>query len=1155
MKNKILALLSVAILGFAAFQWEAIAATVTGKLPSFNPATDQGLCAKVGSSNYVLGVCGPSGTVTAETLPFVNVLDYGADPTGVADSLAAFNAAEADGKIVMIPPGSYRLTNTWVIDHAVNIIGAGQTTGGTFLVPVQGVDGIRVAYPSGSRAILEQFSISPNVGTPVWLANQTAFASVGSTTVATVYNGLVFVATSGANTGATQPVWPTVVGGTVSDTAGTNPVQWVARETAGIRLEAPATVRSVAISNFPVHGVAVIASLGAGQNANGFFIEDTISTLNKAWGFYTRGGDANGGSFVNNIAYTNGVAGATGTVGGFYDHSALGNNYFGNTAEGNQQYSYLCPLDNVETNASNSSTYVANYSESGQLIRINNKASWFGDARGGLPYGNGQIVTPYRANSLVIKNDSNDDGTGITTQTIIGTPGYDYFLEFNYSPDANRRLTLQANQLNSVGRTGVLGWVYDGTRTPWAFTLTTETTYGGGRMWIPQHFLIGAPGTENVIGTAHGMPGASNFFTYGAALPGGGWPYGAFMKEYVPYLNGGFLGFLNLQSGTPGTWAPVAKARYSRTTAIDINLTPWDWYIGVTSTATTRLINLPTLGAEDTDTIEYVIKDEAGNAGTNNIRIVPAGAELLDGVNTYKSISTNFGTMTVIRRGGQWWTMNISGASGGSGSGAPGATGPTGATGATGSAGATGAAGSVGATGAAGSAGATGPTGATGNVGNTGATGSAGAAGATGATGATGVGTQGPTGPTGATGNVGATGAAGSAGATGATGNTGATGGVGATGSAGNTGAAGPTGPTGVTGATGPQGPSGLNGTGLTDGDKGDVVVSSSGAVWELDANVCGNAEIRQSGATSVIGRSANSTGNVADISASTDGDVLRHSSGILSFGTLATASYANDSVTYAKIQNVSATDRVLGRSTAGAGDVEELVCTAFGRSLIDDADASAGRTTLGVVIGTNVQAYDAELAALASTTSAADAVPYFTGSGTASTLTCTAAARTVLDDTTVAAMVDTLGGASSTGTGGLVRKDGATLTGAVAITGPTGSLTITGAVKVNLPAIVTTAGTTATIDWNNGPAQVFDAQGSSGNVTFTFSNPVAGMSYVLQLTQGSTARTYVWPAAVKWPGGTAITVSATNNNVDLVTFFYDGTTYFGSYPSGAYTP
>jgi hypothetical protein len=59
------------------------------------------------------------------------------------------------------------------------------------------------------------------------------------------------------------------------------------------------------------------------------------------------------------------------------------------------------------------------------------------------------------------------------------------------------------------------------------------------------------------------------------------------------------------------------------------------------------------------------------------------------------------------------------------------------------------------------------------------------------------------------------------------------------------------------------------------------------------------------------------------------------------------TTTIANDAVTYAKMQNVSATDRLLGRSSAGAGDVEEIVCTAAGRALLDDASASAQRDTL----------------------------------------------------------------------------------------------------------------------------------------------------------------------------------------------------------------
>lgn len=78
---------------------------------------------------------------------------------------------------------------------------------------------------------------------------------------------------------------------------------------------------------------------------------------------------------------------------------------------------------------------------------------------------------------------------------------------------------------------------------------------------------------------------------------------------------------------------------------------------------------------------------------------------------------------------------------------------------------------------------------------------------------------------------------------------------------------------------------------GVSDGDKGDITVSGTGAIWTID----------------------------------------------------------NDVVTYAKMQNISATDKILGRSTAGSGDTEEITCTAAGRALIDDADATAQRTTLGL--------------------------------------------------------------------------------------------------------------------------------------------------------------------------------------------------------------
>jgi hypothetical protein len=115
-----------------------------------------------------------------------------------------------------------------------------------------------------------------------------------------------------------------------------------------------------------------------------------------------------------------------------------------------------------------------------------------------------------------------------------------------------------------------------------------------------------------------------------------------------------------------------------------------------------------------------------------------------------------------------------------------------------------------------------------------------------------------------------------------------------------------------------------------------------------------------------------------------------------------ASGNFAAGNITAGTITSANAA--ITGGSITGITDIT-ILDGGTGASTAADA-----RTNLGLAIGTNVQAYDAGLQSISGLTTLADRMIYTTAADTYAVTTLTAAARTLLDDVDVATMRTTLG-------------------------------------------------------------------------------------------------------------------------------------------------
>lgn len=135
----------------------------------------------------------------------------------------------------------------------------------------------------------------------------------------------------------------------------------------------------------------------------------------------------------------------------------------------------------------------------------------------------------------------------------------------------------------------------------------------------------------------------------------------------------------------------------------------------------------------------------------------------------------------------------------------------------------------------------------------------------------------------------------------------------------------------------------------------------------------------------------------------------------------------------------------------------------------------------------------------------------------------------------------------------------GATTLAGASITTFTGTETLTNKTLTN-PTVTNytetlfTANTSTaiTVSLANGTVQQLTL---TGNATITMPTATAGKSFIIMLKQDATGGRSVTWSTVKYPGGTAPTITATASRQDIFSFFADGTNWYGTTIGLNYTP